>query len=127
VGTYAGNRPLWLSATGIGEAWLDTAARIVHDGIPGQWDGLPLRELPRAIVEVDVPAPDDQLIALHADSERLPWMHVNLTDRARVADLGDADSYATRLYDYNLRTHLRHRTGSDARHRKEPVISILHS
>jgi hypothetical protein len=27
-------------------------------------------------------------------------MHVNLTDRARVADLGDADSYATRLYDY---------------------------
>ena len=84
MGTSAGNRPLWLHATGIGEAWLDNAARIVDDGIPGQWDGLPLRELLRATVEVDVPAPDDQLIALHADSERLAWMHVNLTDRALV-------------------------------------------
>jgi thymidylate synthase len=27
-------------------------------------------------------------------------MHANFTDHARVADLGDADSYATRLYDY---------------------------
>ena len=27
-------------------------------------------------------------------------MHVNPTDRARVADPGGADSYATRLYDY---------------------------
>ncbi len=38
MGTYAGNRPLWLHATGIGEAWLDNAARIVDDAIPGQWD-----------------------------------------------------------------------------------------
>ena len=53
----------------------------MDDAIPGQWDGLPLRELLRATVEVDVPAPDDQLIALHAEPERLPWMHVNLTDR----------------------------------------------
>jgi hypothetical protein len=27
-------------------------------------------------------------------------MHTNFTDRARVADLGGADSYATRLFDY---------------------------
>lgn len=82
MGTYAGNRPLWLHATGIGEAWLDNAARIVDDAIPGQWDGLPLRELLRATVEVDVPAPDDQLIAPHAEPERLAKMHVNPTDRA---------------------------------------------
>jgi anti-sigma factor RsiW len=100
VGTYAGNRPLWLHATGIAEAWLDNAARIVDDAIPGQWDGLPLRELLRTTVEVDVPAPDDQLIAPHAEPERLAKMHVNPTDRARVADLGGADSYATPPYDY---------------------------
>ncbi|HLJ81798.1 MAG TPA: thymidylate synthase, partial [Ktedonobacterales bacterium] len=28
------------------------------------------------------------------------WMRANFTDYARVAALGDADSYATRLYDY---------------------------
>jgi thymidylate synthase len=27
-------------------------------------------------------------------------MHANFTDRSRVAELGDSDSYATRLYDY---------------------------
>jgi thymidylate synthase len=27
-------------------------------------------------------------------------MHVNFTDHSRVAELGDSDSYATRLYDY---------------------------
>ena len=46
-----------------------------------------MRELLRGTVDVDVPAPDDQLIAPHAEPERLASMHVNPTDRARVADL----------------------------------------
>ncbi len=37
---------------------------------------------------------------LKDDPERLAWMHANFTDGSRVAELGDADSYATRLYDY---------------------------
>jgi thymidylate synthase len=49
---------------------------------------------------VERPDPDDEIIARHADPERLAWMHANFTDQARVAALGDADSYATRLYDY---------------------------
>src|SRR6202022_2609797 len=28
------------------------------------------------------------------------WMHANFTDHSRVAELGDADSYARRLYGY---------------------------
>jgi thymidylate synthase len=32
-------------------------------------------------------------------------MHANFTDHARVADLGDADSYATRLFDYEHSGH----------------------
>ena len=28
------------------------------------------------------------------------WMHMNFTDHSRVTELGDSDSYATRLYDY---------------------------
>jgi thymidylate synthase len=43
---------------------------------------------------------DDPIIARHGDPVRLAWMHANFTDHSRVSDLGDADSYATRLYDY---------------------------
>ena len=32
-------------------------------------------------------------------------MHANFTDHARVASLGDADSYATRLFDYEHSGH----------------------
>ncbi len=43
---------------------------------------------------------DDPIIAQHGDPERLAWMHANFTDHSRVSELGKADSYATRLYDY---------------------------
>ena len=43
---------------------------------------------------------DDPIIAKQGDPERLAWMHANFTDPSRVAELGDSDSYATRLYDY---------------------------
>ena len=39
-------------------------------------------------------------VCIFADGERLAWMHANFTDGARVAALGGADSYATRLFDY---------------------------
>ena len=46
------------------------------------------------------PDPADALIARHADPGRLAWMHANFTDHSRVAALGGADSYASRLFDY---------------------------
>ncbi|WP_375488936.1 thymidylate synthase [uncultured Jatrophihabitans sp.] len=84
----------------IGEAWLAVAECILADGTPGSWDGKPLREILAAVLEVDSPAVADPIIARHADPERLAWMHANFTDHSRVAELGEADSYATRLYDY---------------------------
>lgn len=43
---------------------------------------------------------DDPIITRHGDPERLLWMHANFTDHSRVVELGGADSYATRLFDY---------------------------
>jgi thymidylate synthase len=93
-------RPAWVRSATIGQAWLGAAAQILREGSPGTWDGLPLREVLRCTLEIDNPAPDDLVIAQHADPERLAWMHANFTDHAKVPVLGDADSYATRLYDY---------------------------
>jgi thymidylate synthase len=84
----------------LGAAWLDIAARILADGAPARYDDLPIIELAHVTLDVAAPDPDDPFIAAHGDPERLAWMRANFRDHARVAALGDADSYATRLYDY---------------------------
>ena len=84
----------------LGEAWMAIAAAILKDGVVGSWEGLPILEVFRATLDVHSPKVDDPIIAQHGDPERLAWMHANFTDRSRVAELGDSDSYATRLYDY---------------------------
>ncbi len=89
-----------IDAMTLGEAWLAIASAILKDGVAGDWEGLPIVEVFRATLEVRSPTAADPIIAEHGDPERLAWMHANFTDGARVAELGDADSYATRLYDY---------------------------
>jgi thymidylate synthase len=93
-------RAVRLRTNGIGDAWLAVAGRILADGAPSEWTGTPMRELRRVTLEVDAPDPADPVVARFADPERLAWMHANFTEHARVPALGDADSYATRLYDY---------------------------
>ncbi len=85
----------------LGEAWTAIAAAILTDGVEGRWEGLPIVEVFRATLEVHSPRVDDPIIAHHGDPERLAWMHANFTDPSRVVELGDSDSYATRLFDYN--------------------------
>ena len=84
----------------LGEAWIAIAEAILTGGVAGSWEGLPIVEVFRATLDVYSPRGDDPIVAQHGDSERLAWMHANFTDHSRVAELGDSDSYATRLYDY---------------------------
>jgi len=84
----------------IGDAWLAIARLIVERGDSRSYEQRPIRELLQATLRIEHPRSEDPLIARHADPERLAWMHANFTDHARVVELGDADSYATRLYDY---------------------------
>ncbi len=84
----------------LGAAWVRVAERILEEGAPASYDGLPIVELAHVVLDITRPDPDDAFIAEHGDPERLAWMRANFTDYARVAALGDAESYATRLYDY---------------------------
>jgi thymidylate synthase len=93
-------RPVRVEAVTLGEAWLAIAGAILRGGDVGSWDGLPIIEVLQATLDVRSPKVDDPIIARHGDPDRLDWMHANFTDHARVAELGDSDSYATRLYDY---------------------------
>ena len=96
----AGDGPRILAAPTIGAAWLGVARRILDEGIETRYDGLAVREVSLVTLVVSRPDPDDEIIARYAEPERLAWMHANFTERARVAALGGADSYATRLFDY---------------------------
>jgi thymidylate synthase len=96
----AGDGPRILHASTIGEAWLAVTRRILAEGVASRYDGREVREISLVTLTVDHPDPADEIIARHADPERLAWMHANFTDHAQVSALGDADSYATRLFDY---------------------------
>jgi hypothetical protein len=96
----ARDRPDVLHADTLGAAWLAVAGRILADGIASRYDGLPVREISLVTLALEAPDPDDELIARYAEPERLAWMHANFTDYRQVAALGGADSYATRLFDY---------------------------
>jgi thymidylate synthase len=92
--------PVRVEVMTLGEAWIAIAAAILTGGVVGSWDGQPIIEVFRATLDVHSPRIDDPMIARHGDPDRLAWMHANFTDHSRVAELGDSDSYATRLYDY---------------------------
>jgi thymidylate synthase len=89
-----------IDAGTIGEAWLAVARRILEGGAGTMYDGAPILELERVTLSVARPASADPIVAELGDPERLAWMHANFTDHALVAALGDARSYASRLYDY---------------------------
>jgi thymidylate synthase len=84
----------------IGEAWLSVAREILQRGEPSEYDGLPILEIPEATLRVSAPASADPIVERLGDPDRLDWMHRNFHDHSLVAALGDARSYASRLYDY---------------------------
>jgi thymidylate synthase len=100
VTRLASNQPQTLRADTIGTAWLAVARRILADGVVSRYDDRPVREISLVTLDVARPDPHDEIIARHADPERLDWMRANFTGRSPVAELGGADSYATRLFDY---------------------------
>ena len=84
----------------IGEAWLGIARRILTDGVASRYDDLPVLEVPRVTITVNAPRTGDAIVREYGDVARLQWMHANFTDHSLVRELGDARSYASRLFDY---------------------------
>ena len=89
-----------IAARTLGEGWLEVVDLILAHGRPSTFNGLPLLETELVTLDVSQPDPDDAVINRHADTEWLAWMRANFTERTRVAALGGARSYASRIYDY---------------------------
>ena len=93
-------RGVTLATPSIGDAWLEVANVILTHGTPSTFGGLPLLECDLVTLDVQYPNPDDAIIAEYASQEWLAWMRSNFTGYSRVRELGDARSYASRLFDY---------------------------
>jgi thymidylate synthase len=84
----------------LGEAWLEASRAILERGVPAGYDGQATRELALLTLVVARPSSDDPVIAEHGDPEWLAWMHENFFVHKDVPELGDAKSYAARLFNY---------------------------
>jgi thymidylate synthase len=84
----------------LGEGWLRTSRAILERGALERYDDQPTRELARLTLVVEQPSSDDPLIAELGDAEWLAWMHENFFVQKDVPELGDAKSYAVRLFNY---------------------------
>jgi thymidylate synthase len=84
----------------LGEGWIDVTRDVLERGAVAVYDGQRTRELALLTVVVDHPSSDDDTIARLGDPEWLAWMHENFFVHKDVAELGNAKSYAVRLFDY---------------------------
>ncbi|MCW2976797.1 MAG: Thymidylate synthase [Actinomycetia bacterium] len=89
-----------VEAPTLGEGWLRTSRAILERGALERYDGQATRELALLTLTVERPASDDPLIAELGDAEWLAWMHENFFVQKDVPELGDAKSYAVRLFNY---------------------------
>jgi thymidylate synthase len=89
-----------IEAQTLGEGWLRTSRTILEEGALADYDGQATRELALLTLVVERPSSDDPVIAELGDAEWLAWMHDNFFVQKDVPELGDAKSYAVRLFNY---------------------------
>jgi thymidylate synthase len=89
-----------LESATLGEGWLLAAREILTAGALATYDGETTRELALLTLAVERPASDDAIIARLGDAGWLEWMHENFFVQKDVAELGGAQSYAVRLFNY---------------------------
>jgi thymidylate synthase len=89
-----------IESSTIGEAWIAIARVIMEFGVASTYDGLAMREVLMMTITVNDPKPTDSIVERFAEPERLAWMRRNFVDFSEVRELGNADSYATRLHNY---------------------------
>ncbi|MCU1394490.1 MAG: Thymidylate synthase [Ilumatobacteraceae bacterium] len=89
-----------VEAASLGECWLAVSKLILDHGVGALYDEQPIKEVERLTLASSSTDPSDPIIDRYGDPAWLQWMHANFFDHADVPELGNAASYATRLFDY---------------------------
>ena len=89
-----------IETSSLGQCWLCVSGLILDQGQPSRYDGAETREVAHLSLAVEHPDPQDPVISRHGDPAWLAWMHENFFVQKEVTELGQADSYAVRLFNY---------------------------
>jgi thymidylate synthase len=89
-----------IEAPSLGEAWMRISRTILETGELAAYDEQPTREIALMTIVVAQPDSSDPIIAELGDPEWLAWMHENFFVQKDVPELGNAKSYAVRLFNY---------------------------
>jgi thymidylate synthase len=84
----------------LGQCWMAISSLILTSGVPTAYDSAPILEVANATLITRSPDPQDAFIQQHGDPAWLDWMHQNFFVQKEVVELGRADSYAVRLFNY---------------------------
>jgi len=84
----------------LGECWMQVSKEILEHGQKAKYDGAPILDLTRLTTVTEKPDPEDAFIKIHGDPEWLNWMHENFFVQKEVKELGNAASYASRLFNF---------------------------
>ncbi len=84
----------------LGQCWLQVSRLILEQGQLSRYDGAVTKELAHLSLVVRSPDPKDVVIGKYGDPAWLAWMHENFFVQKEVAELGNAASYAVRLFNY---------------------------
>jgi|SRR5579859_250762 len=90
----------FVEAVTLGQAWQAASRLILQAGAPSRYDGAPILEIANLSLAIAAPDPRDAFIATHGDTAWLAWMHDNFFVQKDVPELGNARSYAARLFNY---------------------------
>jgi thymidylate synthase len=89
-----------IETNSLGRCWHDVSALIMRSGADARYDGAPIKEIANLSAVVQEPDPHDTAIARFGDPAWLKWMHDNFFVQKPVPELGNASSYAIRLFNY---------------------------
>jgi thymidylate synthase len=89
-----------IEAPSLGEAWMRVSRTILETGEITAYDQQPTREIALMTIVIDHPDSNDPVIAELGDPDWLAWMHENFFVQKDVPELGNAKSYAVRLFNY---------------------------
>lgn len=89
-----------LETVSLGDCWLRVSKMILEYGQLCRYEGATTREIAHLTLTISLPDPQDPLIGRYGDPGWLAWMHENFFVQKEVAELGNAASYAIRLFNY---------------------------
>jgi thymidylate synthase len=89
-----------VEARTLGDGWLAVSRAVLDEGELSVYETQTTRELALVTLVVERPSVDDPVVAELGDPEWLAWMHENFSVEKDVPELGGADSYAVRLFNY---------------------------